>query len=64
MMSSKAPSAVLLKSDKTFDSFGYEAERKYAELAGDKAHENFFYFKHFKMKLDDEKVHKTSIYFF
>ena len=56
MLSSKAPTAALLKSDKTFDSFGYEAERKYAELAGEKNHEDYFYFNRFKMKLDDQKV--------
>ncbi|KAL3879607.1 hypothetical protein ACJMK2_032152 [Sinanodonta woodiana] len=54
MVSLKAPTTVLIKPDaRTFDSFGYEAETKYSELASDdnNEHKRWYYFRRFKMML-------------
>ncbi|KAK3102512.1 hypothetical protein FSP39_011886 [Pinctada imbricata] len=51
MLSFKTPSSILLKSDKTFHSFGYVAEEKYAELASQNKHSDWYYITKFKMKL-------------
>ncbi|KAK3577257.1 hypothetical protein CHS0354_030542 [Potamilus streckersoni] len=56
LVSEKAPTIVLIKPDgKTLDSFGYEAETKYAELAseGNFHHEKWYYFRRFKMMLHE-----------
>ncbi|XP_062596442.1 heat shock 70 kDa protein 12B-like [Saccostrea cucullata] len=55
LISLKTPSVVLLKPDKTFHSFGYEAENKYATLAEDDEHEGWLYFRRFKMTLHKNK---------
>lgn len=53
-ISSKAPTAVLIKPDgKTFEAFGYEAEAKYAELCADGEHRDWCFFNRFKMMLHD-----------
>ncbi|KAL3879591.1 hypothetical protein ACJMK2_031880 [Sinanodonta woodiana] len=57
LISMKAPTAVLIKPDaKTFDSFGYEAENKYIELASDdnNEHKRWYYFRRFKMMLHEK----------
>ncbi|KAL3879594.1 hypothetical protein ACJMK2_031883 [Sinanodonta woodiana] len=54
LISMKAPTTVLIKPDaKTFDSFGYEAERKYTDLASNDnyEHKRWYYFRRFKMML-------------
>ncbi|KAL3879598.1 hypothetical protein ACJMK2_031886 [Sinanodonta woodiana] len=54
MVSMKSPTTVLIKPDgKTFDSFGYEAETRYSELASDdnNEHNKWYYFRRFKMML-------------
>jgi len=58
MLSHKAPTAVLLNPDRSFNSFGYQAENNYSLIAGaDDENENeFFYFHRFKMIL-----HKNSV---
>ncbi|KAL5012435.1 hypothetical protein ScPMuIL_010986 [Solemya velum] len=48
------PTTILLKPDKTFDSFGYTAEEKYADLVCDEAHHEWYYFEHFKTQLYDQ----------
>ncbi|XP_061178351.1 heat shock 70 kDa protein 12A-like [Saccostrea echinata] len=50
-ISCKTPTTVLLRPNKTFHSFGYDAEDKYAELAENDEHEGWYYFSRFKMKL-------------
>uniref|UniRef100_K1R689 Heat shock 70 kDa protein 12B n=1 Tax=Magallana gigas TaxID=29159 RepID=K1R689_MAGGI len=50
-LSYKAPTTVLLKPNKMFHSFGYDAEEKYAELSEAEEHKEWYYFSHFKMKL-------------
>lgn len=54
---SKAPTVVLLDKNKKFDSFGYEAEEKYAGHVANKTHMECYRFRNFKMKLYQEKVH-------
>ncbi|XP_052284848.1 heat shock 70 kDa protein 12A-like isoform X2 [Dreissena polymorpha] len=60
-MSNKAPTCVLIRSDgKTVDAFGYEAEDKYAKLSQKNEHKDWYYFKHFKMKLFESEGLKTN----
>ncbi|WAQ94605.1 HS12B-like protein, partial [Mya arenaria] len=50
--STKGPTTVLIKPDgRTLEAFGYEAETRYAELIDEEAHESYYFFKRFKMKL-------------
>lgn len=56
LVSLKTPSVVLLKPDRTFHSFGFEAENKYGDLAGEGEHAGWLYFKRFKMALHGNKV--------
>lgn len=65
-MSWKTPTTVLLKPDKTFDSFGYIAENLYIELADEDKHRDWYYFKRFKMLLHNKSVCyiKISIEYF
>nr|XP_034304148.1 heat shock 70 kDa protein 12A-like [Crassostrea gigas] len=51
----KAPTTVLLNEDQTFDSFGYEAEERYAQRVEEKTHNKCYRFRNFKMKLYHEK---------
>ncbi|XP_060585384.1 heat shock 70 kDa protein 12A-like [Ruditapes philippinarum] len=51
LISLKCPSTVLLKPDKTFHSFGFEAENKYMDLADDSKHHSWYLFRRFKMTL-------------
>lgn len=53
---SKAPSIVLLNEDRSFNSFGYEAEANYAKKVKDKTHLRCYRFRNFKMRLYHEKV--------
>ncbi|XP_022802762.1 heat shock 70 kDa protein 12A-like isoform X1 [Stylophora pistillata] len=46
----KTPTSLLLRPDGKFDSFGYEAEEKYANFS-DGEDRDYLYFKHFKMAL-------------
>lgn len=56
-MSSKTPTALLLNEDETFNSFGYDAEKNFAEIAeeGDDSYKDFYYFHRFKMLLHNCK---------
>ncbi|KAL5006513.1 hypothetical protein ScPMuIL_015319 [Solemya velum] len=51
----KTPTCILLNSEQEFSAFGSDAEDKYAELASDNKHKDWYYFKHFKMRLHDEE---------
>lgn len=55
LMSLKTPTCVLLKPNKEFHSFGFEAENKYSDLAEDDAHHGWYLFRRFKMILYDTK---------
>jgi hypothetical protein len=51
LASMKAPTCLLLNSDQSFDSFGYEAEDKFANIAADNLQGDYFFFTRFKMDL-------------
>lgn len=54
MISPKTPTSVLLNSDKALVAFGYDAESEYTLLAEKNEHENYYYFRRFKMELFNE----------
>lgn len=56
LVSMKAPSCVLFSPEKTFHSFGYEAEDHYMELSREEHHKHWYFFKRFKMLLYKNKV--------
>ncbi|XP_061173409.1 heat shock 70 kDa protein 12A-like [Saccostrea echinata] len=45
------PTTVLIDPQRQFHSFGLEAEKEYARLAAKKEHEEYYYFRRFKMTL-------------
>lgn len=52
LLSPKGPTCVLIKPDgETLDRFGYEAESKYADLAREGQHTDWYFFRRFKMTL-------------
>jgi hypothetical protein len=55
-LSLKTPSCILFDPTQKFHSFGGDAEDKYAELAQEDEHIDWFYFKRFKMQLYDKHV--------
>ncbi|VDI54468.1 Hypothetical predicted protein [Mytilus galloprovincialis] len=55
LLSLKTPTCLLLNSNKDFDSFGYEAENRYAELVMDGEQDDYYYFHRFKMSLHNNK---------
>ncbi|KAL5011725.1 hypothetical protein ScPMuIL_010276 [Solemya velum] len=57
----KAPTCLLLRPDKTFSAFGYEAENNYSELVVQKEHRRWYYFRRFKMMLHDGMGMKRDI---
>lgn len=61
LMSLKTPTTLLLKPDKTFHAFGYEAEDAYSQLADDEEHTGYYYFRRFKMMLFGQSHLKRDI---
>ncbi|XP_060077648.1 heat shock 70 kDa protein 12A-like [Ylistrum balloti] len=60
LMSYKAPTALLLKADQTFCSFGYEAETMMAEEGLDL--KGYYYFHRFKMTLyNNKKLQRSTV---
>lgn len=57
LISHKTPTSLLLEKDGTFHSFGYKAEKKYTELAGENKHKGWKFFRKFKMMLHKNEVH-------
>ena len=55
-ISPKTPTSLLLKPNKEFYKFGYDAEDKYAELAMDGEHHDYYFFRRFKMPLHINSV--------
>ncbi|KAK3603243.1 hypothetical protein CHS0354_007574 [Potamilus streckersoni] len=50
--SPKAPTTVLIRPDgKTLETFGYEAQNRYAELVEEGQHKTWYFFTRFKMKI-------------
>ena len=63
-VSLKAPTSVLIRPDgRTLEAFGYEAEDRYAKLADDGKHKDYYYFKLFKMLLYDKLVQCYGVFF-
>ena len=60
MSSLKTPTSLLLNPDQTFNSFGFEAEDKFAELVADENHHEFYLFQRFKMKLHCKVTEKRK----
>ncbi|KAL9960018.1 hypothetical protein ACROYT_G033408 [Oculina patagonica] len=57
----KTPTCLLLNPDKSFNSFGYEAQDRFAELDKNQAQE-YFYFEKFKMILhNNENLNRETI---
>jgi len=51
LLSLKTPTCILLKRNKEFVSFGYEAENEYAGIVTDHEEKDYFFFQNFKMML-------------
>lgn len=62
LISLKTSTCVLLTPDKQFDSFGFDAENKYSELAEENQHHGWMLFRRFKMFLHNNKVSTLSKY--
>ena len=60
----KTSTCVLFHPDKTFHSFGYDAEDHYAGMAslGTGEHKEWYYFRRFKMQMFDKKVEVKQTY--
>jgi len=56
LVSMKAPTCALFTPSGVFDSFGFEAEDKYIKMAENGNHENWYFFRRFKMLLYENKV--------
>ena len=56
----KTPTSLLLRPDGQFDSFGYEADEKYANFVRGEDRE-YLYFKQFKMTLHKSEVPNTTM---
>ena len=52
----KTPTCILLDRKGKFHSFGYDAENKYADLASEGKHKEWYYFENIKMILYKSKV--------
>ncbi|KAK3604537.1 hypothetical protein CHS0354_000358 [Potamilus streckersoni] len=61
LMSYKTPTCLLLDRDMKIHSFGFEAEDKYADLCMEEDNKNWYFFRRFKMKLQEgEGLKKDS----
>ena len=61
LASLKTPTCLLLKKDGSFDSFGYDAQNRYAEFAVTDNHTDYLYFHNFKMALHHTKVQPVCV---
>lgn len=52
----KTPTVVLFDQNQKFDSFGFEAEKKYLKLALRNQQESWYFFKKFKMRLHQRET--------
>ncbi|XP_052722156.1 heat shock 70 kDa protein 12A-like isoform X2 [Crassostrea angulata] len=64
LLTYKTPSALLLNPDQSFNSFGFDAEKRYASLTDDgKDCKKYFFFRRFKMILKsslEKRVHRKT----
>lgn len=51
MTYNKTSTCILFTEERIFDKFGFEAEAKYLDLILDNDHENWYFFRRFKMSL-------------
>lgn len=56
LMSYKTPTCLLLNNKQEIDSFGYQAEEKYADLCMNKENGSYYYYRRFKMRLQEGEV--------
>jgi len=63
LLSLKTPTCVLLNPSKQFDSFGFEAENKFVDLANNKKHYGWMFFQKFKMILHNKELHWILVKF-
>ena len=56
MTSLRTPTSLLLNPDQTFNSFGFEAEDNFADLAANDEHHGFYFFQRFKMELHSKVI--------
>lgn len=56
LFSQKTPTCLLLRPDKTFHSFGFDAEEHYSSLVDMDEHHSWYYFRRFKMLLHNNMV--------
>jgi len=61
LISYKTPTCVLLNPSNEFDSFGFEAENKYVDLADQKELVGWLLFRRFKMILHNNEVPDTPM---
>ncbi|XP_063447377.1 heat shock 70 kDa protein 12A-like [Mytilus trossulus] len=61
LLSLKTPTCLLLNNKKELDSFGYEAENKYADIVMDDEQDNYYYFQRFKMNLHNNTKIKSHM---
>ncbi|KAK3610273.1 hypothetical protein CHS0354_029733 [Potamilus streckersoni] len=61
LMSLKTATILLLNEKKEIKSFGFEAEDMYANICMDGKIDKYYYFRRFKMKLQEEGLKKTSL---
>lgn len=52
----KTPTYLLLNEKREFEAFGYEAEKRYAELHQQGRHQRCFFFRRFRTKLGNSQV--------
>lgn len=60
-ISTRTQTSILFDSEENFDSFGYEAEKRYLELTEDGEHHDWHYFRRFKQMLLNECLSKQSV---
>lgn len=63
-MTHKAPTTLLLKPNGDFFEFGFKAEKQYAELAEKEEHEDYYFFRRFKLILKPkltERVNRATV---
>ena len=56
LVSLKTPTSILLNPQQEFECFGYDAEDRYAALANEDLHQEWYYFRRFKMMLHGQLV--------
>ena len=61
LVSLKTPTSILLNPQQEFECFGYDAEDRYTALANEDLHEEWYYFRRFKMMLHGQLGIKRDV---